>query len=425
MIGRLILLLLLLTGMARACEHGSVAACNCGCGGTPRPVCAHRDCVCAKSGLATPDAAQKVTASCQCGCGGSPRAYCGTKGCVCGSTNLETGKTAPTFVDNTGQESAVAKCSCGCGGTPRPTCAYKECVCAKTQAATKDQALALAAKCQCGCGGTPRAYCGTRGCVCGSASLETGKPASFAFQDPMLAETKACQCGCGGTPRPTCAYKDCVCAKTQAAQKPPGQLTALSQPVRLVGDGQTTAHTTLELHNPGSQPVAYQVNAFTQFAPDSAGDQCLCTTEEAVVPVAPGATVQARLDTCCSDSKSKPPPGADGGTYRPTSPPAYVEPIVTTARQLAAQGAYDGIPMTRCKALSTVQQLSLWSVAAEKSSNPADQVSKEGFRSTFYEQLGKKPEEMTEKQKEQVDRGIDNLFNSVDLTMKKARAAMH
>ena len=97
---------------------------------------------------------------------------------------------------------------------------------------------------------------------------------------------------------------------------------------------------------------------------------------------------------------------------------------MTTARQLAAQGSYDGVPMTRCKALSTVQQLTLWKFAAEDSTNPEDQVTKEGFKSTFYEQLGKTPEDMTDKQKEQVDEGIDNLFNSVDLTAKTARSKM-
>lgn len=412
---------LFLCRLASACEHGSVARCNCGCGGTPRPICAHRGCVCAQTGLATPEAARLYSARCQCGCGGTPRPFCAHKNCQCAQTNLETGKQAPTYVDNTGQESAVAKCSCGCGGTPRPFCAHKNCACAQTNAAPLERAQALSARCQCGCGGTPRPFCAHKNCQCAQTSLETGQPARQSFQDPMLADTKACQCGCGGTPRPTCAHKDCVCAQTNAAQKPPGQLVALSQPVRLLGDGRTTSHCTMELTNPGPQPVAYQVNAFTQFQPGLAGDQCMCTLEEAVVPVPPGATVQARLDTCCSDSKSKPPPGKAGGSYQPGPAPAYVQPIVNAARELADQGALDNVPMTRCKAQTTVTQLALWSEAARLTGKPEDQVTPEGFKSTFYEQLGKKPEDLSEQQREQVDQGINNLFNAVDLTAKKAR----
>lgn len=418
---RWFLLLLFLCRLASACEHGSVARCNCGCGGTPRPTCAYRECVCAKTGLATPEAAQVYSAKCQCGCGGTPRAYCATKNCQCAQTNLETGKLAPPFVDNTGKESSVARCSCGCGGTPRAYCATKNCVCAQTNAAPLERAVALSARCQCGCGGTPRAYCATKNCQCAQTSIETGQPASRPFLDPMLADTKGCACGCGGTPRPTCAYKECVCAKTNAAQKPPGQLVALGQPVRLLGDGQATAHSTLELTNPGAQPVAYQVNAFTEFKPDRAGDQCMCSVEEAIVPVPPGATVQARLDTCCSDTKSKPPPGKEGGRYQPGPAPPHVEPILSAARELADQGALDNVPMTRCKAQATVGQLALWTEAARTSGKSEDQVTVEGFKATFYEQLGKKPEDLSKEQREQVDSGINNLFNAVDLTSKKAR----
>jgi hypothetical protein len=427
---RFSLLFILLLAPAWACEEGSVARCQCGCGGTPRPYCAHKDCQCAKSKIATVEAAEKLTAGCQCGCGGTPRPYCAHKGCQCASTNIETGQQAPLFTTNPAEATETAKgCSCGCGGTPRPYCAHRDCACAKT--VKPAIANALAAGCGCGCGGTPRPYCAHKGCQCASTSVDTGETAQNAFQDPMVISKKAkkCKCGCGGTPRPTCAYKECVCADTKSVHKPEGRLVSLAESpqagsVRLVGDGATTSHSTLELNNPTDETLAYQVDDFIQFSPEDPSNQALTCTEEAVCSVPPGETVHARLDTVCSDVKSKPPPGEGGAGYAVTQPPEYVEPVVTVAREMAEDGAFDELPMTRCKATSTVSQLALWKFASEGSENPEDQITKEGFQEELYRQIGKTPEELPPEQREKVEEGVDNIFEQVDFTMKNAKDRM-
>ncbi|MBM3461889.1 MAG: hypothetical protein FJX76_07300 [Armatimonadetes bacterium] len=51
----LVLFAILAALPALACDESEhVATCQCGCGGTPRPYCAYRDCVCAKTRLALP-----------------------------------------------------------------------------------------------------------------------------------------------------------------------------------------------------------------------------------------------------------------------------------------------------------------------------------------------------------------------------------
>jgi hypothetical protein len=410
-----------------ACEHGSLAKCTCGCGGTPRPYCAHKGCVCSQSKAVTVDKAQELTKTCTCGCEGTARPSCAHKDCQCAQTNLETGERAPTFMDQTGQDAEVAACSCGCGGTPRPYCAHKGCACASAGAASVEKADALSATCGCGCKGTARPGCAHKNCQCANMSLETGEEASASFQDPMaLSEaSKKCGCGCGGSPRPTCAHKDCACAQTNTLPKSQAKLVRLSEagiPVRLIGDGTTTSHVTIELTNNTDQPIAYQCDAFTQFSPAQVGQQALTTIEEAIYEVPAGETVQARLETVCSDVKSNPPPGQEGGEFTVTKPDPVVVAVIETAGELAELGQYDELPMPRCKALETVRQLTLWSIAGETSDNPKDQITREGFKEEIYSQLGKKPEDVTPEQEEQIESGIENIFEQVDLTKKKAKS---
>lgn len=464
----LVLFLLLAALPGLACEDAQqVAGCQCGCGGTPRPYCAHRDCACAKTGLALPKEADRLTAGCQCGCGGTPRPACAHKGCVCSQTTMD-GKPAAVFQDPTQGDTSVAGCSCGCGGTPRPYCAHRGCVCSSTGAAPAEKADALSKGCQCGCGGTAQPACAHRGCQCAETSLAGGQAPKFldptapgataaACQcgcggtprpacahrgclcgqtdaaDPARAATLAagCQCGCGGTPQPACAHRDCQCAKVDMQGKPAGAMrtgpdvVALAQlastGVRLVGDGATTSHTTLQLSNPGKEALTVSIPAYTQFAPRDAAMQALTTVEPALATVPPGETVEVRLETVCSSRRSQPPPGKQGGVYSVTEPPPYVQSIVETSLQLAERGAYDSVPMSRCKALQTVRQMALWMEAAGKSPDPGDQVTPETVAEQVYTQLGKRPEELTPKQREQVEEGAQNIFEAVDLTVKTSR----
>jgi hypothetical protein len=208
--------------------------CTCGCGGTPRPYCAHADCKCAQGKQIIGDSATAVGKGngCACGCGGTPRPGCAYKDCKCSQAKLilrdNTGtvlagngctcgcggtaqpacahkdcKCANAKVIRTSTYDEVSKCACGCGGTPKPTCAHKDCACANTDAVRTADAVS---KCTCGCGGTPKPTCAHKGCVC--AQTNAIRVAADAISK--------CTCGCGGTPKPTCAHKDCVCAKAKA-----------------------------------------------------------------------------------------------------------------------------------------------------------------------------------------------------------------
>jgi hypothetical protein len=174
----------------------TVAVCACGCGGTPRPYCATKGCVCAKTGAVTRDAAKKAAKGCKCGCGGTPKPHCAFKGCQCSQRGA---------VDVAAVTQVTAACGCGCGGTPKPHCAHKGCVCARTQAVDVRAAQKLTAKCACGCGGTPRPSCSHKGCVCAQTQA-----VDSAWATQVMA---TCACGCGGTPQPRCAHKGCVCQK--------------------------------------------------------------------------------------------------------------------------------------------------------------------------------------------------------------------
>lgn len=451
-----------------ACEQGQrVAGCQCGCGGTPRPICAHRDCACAQTGLALPKDADPLTAGCQCGCGGTPRPSCAHKACVCAQTTMD-GKPAALFQDPTSGEKSVAACSCGCGGTPRPYCAHRGCACGSTGAATTEKADPLTRGCQCGCGGTPQPACAHRACKCAETDLTGARAPKFLDPTAPGATAASCQCGCGGTPRPACAHRGCLCAQTEAAKPADARRLAAgcncgcggtAQPgcahkncqcakvdmegrparpyrgnppvvalaelasagVRLVGDGGTTSHATMELRNPGKEALTVSIPAYTQFTPTDAAMQSLTTVEPTLATVPPGQTVAVRVETVCSSRRSQPPPGKQGGLYSVTDPPPYVQAIVETSARLADRGAYDGVPMTRCKALQTVRQMALWTEAAEMSTNPGDQVTPQAVAEQVYAQLGKRPEELTPKQREQVEEGAQNIFEAVDLTVKTSR----
>lgn len=161
----------------------AVLACKCGCGGTPRPYCAHRDCACARTGVAEEAPALAMTAGCSCACGGTTQPACAHRGCVCASLTIDGGDAA-AFRDPTGQEETIAACSCGCGGTPRPYCAHKDCACSKAGVATEDGVRTIIKGCKCGCGGTPRPYCAHRDCVCASMTVK-GEPTE-PFEDPLI-----------------------------------------------------------------------------------------------------------------------------------------------------------------------------------------------------------------------------------------------
>lgn len=76
----------------------AVQNCQCGCGGSPRPYCAHKDCACANTGVATVEAAMELTVGCGCGCGGTPRPYCAHRACQCANLALDGSQVEP-FVD--------------------------------------------------------------------------------------------------------------------------------------------------------------------------------------------------------------------------------------------------------------------------------------------------------------------------------------
>lgn len=183
--------------------------CTCGCGGTPRPYCAHADCKCAKAKQIIGDSATATAAGngCDCGCGGTPRPYCAYKDCKCA-------KAKAILPDNTTLTSAGTACGCGCGGTPRPYCAHKDCQCAKAAKITGDLAAPVAAGngCECGCGGTPRPYCAYKDCKCAKDK------AILPDNTGTVTAGNGCTCGCGGTPRPLCAHKDCKCAQASTIQ---------------------------------------------------------------------------------------------------------------------------------------------------------------------------------------------------------------
>jgi hypothetical protein len=191
--------------------------------------------------------------------------------------------------------------------------------------------------------------------------------------------------------------------------------------VRLIGDGGTTSHTYLQLSNPGSRPVTVKIPAYTQFSPQDPSAQALTTVRDGLATVPAGQTVEVRLETVCSGRRSQPPPGPQGGLFRLTQPPPYVLSIVETSLRLAEQGAYDQVPMPRCKALETVRQMALWYEAAQGSPSPADQVTPQTIAEQVYRQLGKAPEELTPREREQVEQGSQNLFEAVDLTVKTSR----
>jgi tetratricopeptide (TPR) repeat protein len=195
---------------------------------------------------------------------------------------------------------------------------------------------------------------------------------------------------------------------------------------KLKGDGQTTSKVELVLTNKTNQELRVVIPANEVFKPNTLLVQTMMVTRDRVVTVPAGGTVSTDLPTMCVSTKTVRPPPAEGiefevGAYPDADVWKDLASIVEAGKQLNKTGAYDRTMFARERRESTISQLAVWTLLGRKSSNADDQVTPKAIADDTLDKMGIKREQLSKEKQEMFEKGIDQIFLAVDLTIKKAK----
>jgi tetratricopeptide (TPR) repeat protein len=195
---------------------------------------------------------------------------------------------------------------------------------------------------------------------------------------------------------------------------------------KLKGDGQSTSKVELVLTNKTSQMLRVVIPANEVFRPNTSLVQTMMVTRDRVVSIPAGGTVTAELPTMCVSTKTIKPPPPEGvefeiGSYPDADVWKDLASIVEASKQLNRSGAYDHTMFARERREATISQLAVWALLGKKSTNPEDQVTPKVIADDTLDKMGLKREQLPKEKLEMFEKGIDQIFLAVDLTIKKSK----
>lgn len=217
---------------------------------------------------------------------------------------------------------------------------------------------------------------------------------------------------------------------------------------KLQGDGVTTSKVRLILENKIGKTLRIVIPANEVFHPDpSKNVQKMMTTKDTIFELAVGQSTIVEIPTICASYKSVPPPPESGvnfqvGDYQDKDVWKKLSAIIYSAEKLFHAGAFDAVPIgTKDNRKDQIAQLAIWKILGENSTSTKDKVNREsiaaGLIRELAEQCRKNPEflkklgadfsltpegqlTVTGKQKEILDKRVDQIFSAIDLTINRS-----
>jgi hypothetical protein len=170
--------------------------------------------------------------------------------------------------------------------------------------------------------------------------------------------------------------------------------------------------------------------------------QEVIVSDPVTVEVPPGGTVTTPVDGYCLDRGKLAPPKHPGTQERPPvgkEPPAHfpeyekvcespvydVQRVITVvAKKMGKEGKLK-TPFDGDKAVATVAQWAIWKETSEKDDNKENDVTKDNLKDELYKQVekstGKKREDLSEKTKQKLEEGVDQIWETVNVCQKESR----
>jgi len=222
-----------------------------------------------------------------------------------------------------------------------------------------------------------------------------------------------------GAVNASCSPLDNTAAMTLSEAVAAGKVT-----MQVIGDGSTTSHVQLRLHNKTGQPIFVTIPRFQVLVPKDSSHQLMLVTQQVCLMLRPGAEATTQVTTLCISGKTVKPPGPST-VYAPGDYPnpqefTTITHIVETAEKLGGNGAYDGLLISEARRTPTITQLSIWMFRGKKSSKPEDQVTPESIGEVVLQAAQTTREALTPEQKKAFDEGVNAIFAKADFTLKRS-----
>ena len=178
---------------------------------------------------------------------------------------------------------------------------------------------------------------------------------------------------------------------------------------QLEGDGSKTDRVRLWCKNTSKAPLTVEVPQGTVFTHPGLQDLMVLESRKLTLPA--NGRVQCSLATMCVGQRTEKPP-AESTDYTPTPCANHPQAIAAThfyecAQRLCQNGELPPLPMLRPMQPGVVAQYAFWRQQG---------MTKEDLKSLVYAHTKPKPEAQAE-----ADKGVDNLWEAVDLTQKEAK----
>lgn len=204
----------------------------------------------------------------------------------------------------------------------------------------------------------------------------------------------------------------CGLARAEAPAVPGHQAFAAGQATfELTGDGRSPLRTQILVTNRTAAPLRLHLGAGTVFAEPQRQDVML--VEERVVDLPPRGAAKATVGTLCVGARAEEPPGPQACVFTP-QPPAEggALALYRACQALSEAGRFPDLPLPKGRQVPTVAQLALWAQRGE--------LTREVVRENVFDQLDLTEKDATPEQRQEVDRGVDHLWQAVDLTLKES-----
>jgi len=192
--------------------------------------------------------------------------------------------------------------------------------------------------------------------------------------------------------------------------------------MNLKGDGKTTSTVDVQLSNSSAKEKTLIIPAGQVFL-SSGKTQDMMSAKDTVVSVPPESTIVKTIESFCISPKSVPPPGESsqysvGADPHPAMSKDFLS-IINTADELQDSGHFDGLLIPEERRSHTIAQLAIWMQTADLTGKPDDQVNPTTIEKDLLTTAGVSRESLSNKQQENLDDAIFNIFMAADMTGKQ------
>jgi hypothetical protein len=196
-------------------------------------------------------------------------------------------------------------------------------------------------------------------------------------------------------------------------------LTAVGQgraEVSLIGDGKSTIKTKLLFKNLTAEPLTLTMPQNTVFECEARQPVLVLQAKE--ITLGPKAAAQSTVHTMCLGKPSDQPATEEPTVYKPIAPEDSADGekasrFIETCEKLKKDGQFPALPLPPALEVRIISQMAYWKDQGD--------LSKEEVREQAYVQMGIDPEQPSPEQEKEVDEGVDNIFQAIDLTQKASK----